>query len=148
MAVSKRWKSIASRYGFAFAWFVVTVLVSYLFKRYSINGNYLTLLFLASLIASAWYGGRGPGLMVVVLYLAVSFSLTTAKASPFKYAFALLNAFVFLGAFVLLVSGRVKAQTKLREQSEWLAVTLSSIGDAVVATDLNGSVTFMNPAAE
>ena len=147
--VAKKWKSILLRYGFSFASVLVTVAASYLFKRYSINGGYVTLLlFLASLIGSAWYGGRGPGLMVVVLYLAVSFNLTTAKATPFKYAFTLLNLLVFLGAFVLLVSSRVKAQSKLREQSEWLAVTLSSIGDAVIATDLNGFVTFINPAAE
>ena len=35
-----------------------------------------------------------------------------------------------------------------REQHEWLSVTLSSIGDAVIATDTSGLVTFMNPVAE
>ena len=37
---------------------------------------------------------------------------------------------------------------ELREQREWLRVTLSSIGDAVVTTDTEGSVTFLNPVAE
>src|SRR5688572_18032495 len=36
----------------------------------------------------------------------------------------------------------------LREQRELLSVTLSSIGDAVIATDMNGCVTFMNPVAQ
>jgi PAS domain S-box-containing protein len=36
----------------------------------------------------------------------------------------------------------------LRRQSEWLRVTLSSIGDAVIATDVNGSINFINPTAE
>jgi PAS domain S-box-containing protein len=41
-------------------------------------------------------------------------------------------------------------QTKeaLRKQSEWLQVTLSSIGDAVIATDSNSRITFMNGVAE
>ena len=34
------------------------------------------------------------------------------------------------------------------QQQEWLRVTLSSIGDAVVTTDTHGCVTFLNPGAE
>ena len=36
----------------------------------------------------------------------------------------------------------------LREQRELLSVTLSSIGDAVIATDTSGGVTFLNPVAQ
>ena len=36
----------------------------------------------------------------------------------------------------------------LREQREWLRVTLSSIGDAVITTDTESRVTFMNPVAQ
>ncbi|MFN0019919.1 MAG: PAS domain S-box protein [Pirellulaceae bacterium] len=36
----------------------------------------------------------------------------------------------------------------LREQQELLSVTLSSIGDAVIATDIHGCITFLNPVAE
>jgi PAS domain S-box-containing protein len=35
----------------------------------------------------------------------------------------------------------------LYEQTEWLRVTLSGIGDAVIATDTHGRVTFLNPVA-
>ena len=34
------------------------------------------------------------------------------------------------------------------EQEEWLRVTRSSVGEAIVATDRTGSVAFMNPAAQ
>jgi len=43
---------------------------------------------------------------------------------------------------------RRKVEEDLREQKEWLRVTLSSIGDAVIATDVEGRVVFMNPVAE
>ena len=36
----------------------------------------------------------------------------------------------------------------LHEQRDWLLVTLSCIGDAVITTDRDGRITFMNPVAE
>jgi PAS domain S-box-containing protein len=41
-----------------------------------------------------------------------------------------------------------QAREALRQQREWLRVTLTSIGDAVLATDTDGQVTFLNPVAE
>ena len=43
---------------------------------------------------------------------------------------------------------RRRAEETLRKQSDWLRVTLSSIGDAVITTDVEGRVTFMNRVAE
>jgi PAS domain S-box-containing protein len=43
---------------------------------------------------------------------------------------------------------RKQAQEALHEQREWLRVTLSSIGDAVIVTDQQGRVTFMNPVSQ
>ena len=37
---------------------------------------------------------------------------------------------------------------KLRENEKWLFTVLTSIGDAVITTDINGHIMFMNPAAE
>jgi two-component system, sensor histidine kinase len=48
----------------------------------------------------------------------------------------------------LEMSRREKAEKNLRESEEDLLVTLTSIGDAVIATDLSGCITRMNPAAE
>ncbi len=40
------------------------------------------------------------------------------------------------------------AEQALQKQSEWLRVTLASIGDAVITTDTEGYVTSLNPVAE
>ncbi len=41
-----------------------------------------------------------------------------------------------------------EAELKLKESEEWLSTTLKSIGDAVIATDVNSNIKFMNPVAE
>ena len=42
---------------------------------------------------------------------------------------------------------REKHGAEIREREEWFRVTLTSIGDAVIATDRQGMVTFVNPMA-
>ncbi|HOI15579.1 MAG TPA: PAS domain-containing protein [Geobacteraceae bacterium] len=41
-----------------------------------------------------------------------------------------------------------RIESKLKASERWLATTLKSIGDATVATDANGLITFMNAVAE
>ncbi|QJX00534.1 PAS domain S-box protein [Frigoriglobus tundricola] len=59
---------------------------------------------------------------------------------------------VAIGTFVVLLRRSVRARTRaaarLDEQRELLNATLFSIGDAVIATDARGNVTFLNPVAE
>ncbi|HEX2223643.1 MAG TPA: ATP-binding protein [Thermoanaerobaculia bacterium] len=62
------------------------------------------------------------------------------------------------GSFLLLnerierlnreIAWRRRAEEEVRLQREWLRVTLESIGDAVIATDIEGRVSFMNPVAQ
>ncbi len=41
-----------------------------------------------------------------------------------------------------------RKSTELAEQREFFRVVLASVGDAVIATDTEGKVTFLNPVAE
>jgi len=46
------------------------------------------------------------------------------------------------------IAERKNAEEKLRKSEEWLAVTLRSIGDGVIATDAKGCVVFINNIAQ
>ncbi len=47
-----------------------------------------------------------------------------------------------------MTAPRQQTAEALHEQWEWVRVTLSSIGDAVITTDTSGGVTFLNPVAQ
>jgi PAS domain S-box-containing protein len=56
---------------------------------------------------------------------------------------------VLLAYYILhQIELREKHSQEMREREEWFRVTLTSIGDAVIATDREGIVTFFNPVAE
>lgn len=57
---------------------------------------------------------------------------------------------LILLAYVILheMSLREKYAQQLLEREEWFRITLTSLGDAVIATDERGNVTFLNPLAE
>ncbi|MGB8169736.1 MAG: ATP-binding protein, partial [Chthoniobacteraceae bacterium] len=46
------------------------------------------------------------------------------------------------------ITARKQAEAALVQQREWFEVTLSSIGDGVIATNAEGVITFLNPVAE
>ncbi len=55
---------------------------------------------------------------------------------------------VGLSVYFQDVTTRRRAQDELHQQHEWFAVTLASIGDAVITTNVEAKVTFLNPVAE
>ncbi len=88
---------------------------------------------------------------IPVVYLTAHSDPTTlahAKVSgPFGY---ILKPFESrdLAIQIEMALYRHQADRQLREQREWLRVTIASIGDAVIATDAEGRITFLNSVAE
>ena len=75
-------------------------------------------------------------------------TLSRAKLTgPFGY---ILKPFEMrdLATQIELALYKHQADKQVHEQREWLRVTLTSIGDAVIATDAEERITFMNPVAE
>src|SRR5215213_9190666 len=145
--------SIAFRFGLPLLGFALIFLVSDVFKRLFSFGFDLTILIIALLIGTAWYLGRAPGIFIALVFEAtlVYFSLFTPNAPPQpaqKLVFYTVNRLALFLSIVIFASARRNAEQKLREQRELLQVTLKSIGDAVIATDLEGRISFINPTAE
>lgn len=142
-------KSVWLRYAFAILLFGVTIGLSILLSYLPFKIN-LTIPVVLALVAAAGYGGRGPGLLLAVLFQATTIIFTTippgssVAAAWFGY-FSVFLLYIFL---VLVISGLKKIQDRLSQQRELLQVTLSSIGDAVIATDIEGKINFLNPTAE
>lgn len=53
-----------------------------------------------------------------------------------------------LQATIEITLFRYRTERKLKENQQWLATILKSVGDAVITSNLEGAVTFMNPVAE
>lgn len=137
----------AFRYGISVGAFVLTMVVAAILRHFSISID-LSLLVIAALICSAWYGGRGPGITAAILFELAYMLLS--KPRPEHWAAMLLVEFNRTALFLvlaLLVTAQRKAMRRLKEQGAWLRVTLSSIADGVIAAGLNGEVTFINPTA-
>ncbi len=60
----------------------------------------------------------------------------------------LLEMAMSMGTLVGQFLERKAAEEKLAEEREWFRTTLASIGDAVITTDVAGTITFLNPIAE
>jgi two-component system cell cycle sensor histidine kinase/response regulator CckA len=93
---------------------------------------------------------RGRHDIPVIYLTAYSDSATLARAKltgPFGY---ILKPFEErdLATQIELALYKHQADLEVRQQHELLRVTLTSIGDAVIATDAEGRITFTNPVAE
>jgi PAS domain S-box-containing protein len=123
-------------------------------------GDRLALVTLYGAVAFAvWIGGLGPAILTTILgYLAADYLFIEPRhgielASP-THLLGLFGYLLSCGIIIFfgeaLRQAQRTAQARAREagrQREQLSVTLASIGDAVIATDREGRVTFLNHVA-
>jgi PAS domain S-box-containing protein len=142
-------RSTVVKYGASILIFGVILGIALLLSYFGIKIN-LTILIVAGLVLASWYGGLGPGILLCILLEATTIYYTPIPpdSSIAKAYFGYVSVLLLLIFLVFLISGRKSAERRLREQSELFRVTLSSIGDAVIATDIEGHVSFLNPTAE
>jgi len=150
--MDRKFLSFIFRFGLPLLGFGLIYLITYAIKSvFSFNLD-LTILIIALLIATAWYLGRAPGIFIALVFEATLtyFTLAAATAPPptGKLIAFTVNRLVLFISIVLFASARRNAERRLREQTELLQVTLKSIGDAVIATDQKGRISFINPTAE
>jgi PAS domain S-box-containing protein len=142
----------SARYGSAIAIMAVATAVRFAMSPvWGAGLPYIT--FYPAVMVSAWLGGIGPGLVAT----AVSAVLADYFWVSPVFSFAIgdrpdavgLLVFIAMGVLISLLNEAWRRSTSAAFDSrQRLAVTLASIGDGVVATDANGRITRMNPAAQ
>ena len=136
---------------------VLATAISLLMRAYLLNpvmGNsalYIT--FCPAVMVAAYFGGLRPGLLATVLSAtAVNYFFIEPRYSVWIYSAndaLALTFFVLVGTFISGLSESLhRSQRRIVANERRYAVTLSSIGDAVIATDKQARVTFLNPVAE
>jgi PAS domain S-box-containing protein len=137
--------------------FAVAVVLATLLFRLIIGETFLErplmILFVLPILLSAYLGGLGPGLVATVAaILAISYRLippTYSLAIDKSADFIQLTMLVLVGVLISVLSEFLHRFRRRIETSRLLqAVTLASIGDAVITTDNRGRITFLNFEAE
>lgn len=109
------------------------------------------LFFFLAVVLSAVLGGIGPGLLALVLTVGAVVMwvrpsgdlLRTTRWQPVQtVAFV-----VVMVTIILLLEALRRSQARYYSEREWLRMTLASIGDATIATDAAGKITWMNDVA-
>jgi PAS domain S-box-containing protein len=144
--------SAPAAYALALAALLVAVLL-----RYALNpwmGDALPLVTLFGAVAAAvWMGGYGPAILVTILGYAACDYLFIEPRFSFHVndpgnLIGLLPYLVTCSLIIAFGEAVRRAEQRANEQRELLQITLHSIGDAVITTDVEGRVTSMNAVAE
>ena len=139
-------RSAKSRNAYGAALLAVGVALTCTYLSVAVTERSQLFLLLAAVVVGAWYGGLGPGLAATAVSIVGHLAFVKA---PYGDDLVRLLIFVLVAvAISLLAAGRRRAEDHALAQQEEMAVTLASIGDAVVVTDRAERITFMNAAAE
>jgi two-component system, cell cycle sensor histidine kinase and response regulator CckA len=106
-----------------------------------------------AILLSSYLGGLGPGLVATALGAASGLYFFVGAAPPDEIAHSRialrLITYITICVFTSVVTEAARrAKAAERKHRDWLEVTLTSIGDAVIAADTEARVTFVNPIAQ
>ena len=141
-------------YGVAVPAIVVTVLVRLLLGLEVMHGRALYISFVPAVMIAAYLGGLWPGLLATLLSLgAIDYFFIEPRYSIWIQStvddWMGLTIFALVGTVISILSESLhRSRRRVVANERRYAVTLSSIGDAVIATDNQTRVTFLNPVAE
>jgi PAS domain S-box-containing protein len=133
----------ARHYGFA----LLMLAVGWAFLQIPMIGHTpgtSILLYFFMVLLSAWYGGLGPGLFTTAVIAWMTAHTTFPLWRVVRLSMGIAGGVAISALAEILHAARRRAE----ESEQWLAAVLGSIGDAVIATDTNGRVTFINPVAQ
>ena len=145
-------RSAASTYALAILGLIAAVLLRLVLDPWMGDALPLVTVY-GSVAAAVWLGGARPAILVALAgYLACDYLFIQPRGTfaPGGIGDVIgLVAYLFTCSLVIVFGeASRRAQVRSGAQHEVLQVTLSSIGDAVIATDVAGRVTYMNPVAE